>query len=125
MILNNIFGNSSRIQLLEELCENWGDYLSLEELSRMTDQSVDELVGHLRELESIGMIERSDNKVRLNINDERCKLLSLIECNEYIRRMEIEIEKDRSLPEQIKKILEESGFDYPIYIREDKHENKL
>ena len=125
MILNNIFGNSSRIQLLEELCENWGEYLSLGELSRMTDQSVDELVGHLRELESIGMIERSDSKVRLRISDERCKLLSLIECNEYIRRMEIEIEKDRSLPEQIKKILEESGFDYPIYIREDKHENKL
>ena len=125
MILNNIFGNSSRIQLLEELCENWGDYLSLEELSRMTDQSVDELVGHLRELESIGMIERLDSKVRLSMGDERCRLLSLIECNEYIRRMEIEIEKDRSLPEQIKKILEESGFDYPIYIREDKHENKL
>ena len=125
MILNNIFGNSSRIQLLEELCENWGEYLSLGELSRMTDQSVDELVGHLRELESIGMIERLDSKVRLRIGDERCKLLSLIECHEYIRKIRIEIEKDRSLPEQIKKILEESDFDYPIYIRRDKYENKF
>lgn len=117
MILNNIFGNSSRIQLLDELCENWGDYLSLGELSRMTDQSVDELVGHLRELESIGMIERLDNKVRLRMGDERCRLLSLIECNEYIRKIRI--------TEQIKGILEESGFDYPIYIWEDKNENKF
>ncbi len=90
MILEDLFGNTTRIKILEELLSKWGEYLSVEEISRMADVSRKSVYIHLAKLEDIGVLDvqkEGSKKFRLNQNDERALALALIESKEYSRQL--------------------------------------
>ena len=90
MILEDLFGNTTRIKILEELLSKWGEYLSVEEISRMADVSKKSVYIHMAKLEDIGVLDvqkDGSKRYRLNQNDERALALALIESNEYSRQL--------------------------------------
>lgn len=90
MILKELFGNTSRIKILEELLSKWGEFLSVEEISRMSDISRKSVYNHLNNLEEIGILEirkEGSKKFKLKEDDERALALVLIESNEYSRQL--------------------------------------
>jgi DNA-binding transcriptional ArsR family regulator len=96
MILAELFGNTSRIKILEELIDHWGEYLKVNELARMADLSEKTVYNHLNELEKIGILNIEINrskKYKLNEKDKRALSLNIIESAEYIRKDE-EYEED-------------------------------
>lgn len=91
MILEDLFGNTTRIKILEELLSKWGEYLSVEEISRMADVSRKSVYIHMAKLEDIGVLDvqkEGSKKFRLNQNDERALALALIESKEYSRQLD-------------------------------------
>jgi DNA-binding transcriptional ArsR family regulator len=92
ILLKDIFGDTSRVRILEELVENWGEYLSVAELSRMSDVTKKTVYKHLYLLEDIGMVESRERKAvqyRLRTKDERCLALAILESEEYLRKLKI------------------------------------
>ena len=90
MILEDLFGKTTRIKILEELLSKWGEYLSVEEISRMADVSKKSVYIHMAKLEDIGVLDienEGSKKFRLNQNDERALALALIESKEYSRQL--------------------------------------
>ena len=98
MLLRELFGDNARIKILEELISNWDFFLSVDELSRMSDVSKKSLYIHIDELNKIGLlvVEGSGSKkFKLNPKDKRAILLALIESEEYLRKLnEFENELD-------------------------------
>ena len=95
MLLRELFGDSARIRILEELISNWDFFLSVEELSRMSDVSKKSVYTHMKELNKIGILivdDEGSKKFKLNPKDKRSVALALIESGEYIRKIE-ELEK--------------------------------
>lgn len=93
MILKELFGETSRIKILEELLTYSDDFLTVEEIARMADVSSKTAYVHLAQLSEIGIVEikkDSSQKFKLNANDERVMALVLIETNEYFRQSERE-----------------------------------
>lgn len=93
MILRELFGETSRIKILEELLTYSNDFLTAEEIARMADVSSKTVYIHLAQLSEIGILEvkkDSSKKFKLNLNDERVMALVLIETNEYLRQSESE-----------------------------------
>ena len=90
MILEDLFGSTTRIKILEELLSKWGEYLSVEEISRMADVSRKSVYIHMSKLESIGLLDVKNDgfkTFRLKQDDERTLALILIESNEYARQL--------------------------------------
>lgn len=89
MILRELFGETSRIKILEELLTYSDDFLTADEIARMSDVSSKTVYVHLNQLSEIGIVEvkkGSYKKFRLNPSDERVMALGLIETNEYLRQ---------------------------------------
>lgn len=98
MLLRELFGDNARIKILEELISNWDFFLSVDELSRMSDVSKKSVYIHIDELNKIGLLVVEDSgskKFKLNPKDKRAILLALIESEEYLRKLnEFENELD-------------------------------
>lgn len=91
MLLRELFGDNARIKILEELISNWDFFLSVDELSRMSDVSKKSVYIHIDELNKIGLlvVENSGSKkFKLNPKDKRAILLALIESEEYLRKLD-------------------------------------
>ena len=85
-----MFGENERIKILEELISNWNFFLTVDEISRMSDVSKKSVSDHINELDKSGLLIIDDGgskKFKLNPKDERAIALALIESNEYIRKM--------------------------------------
>ena len=90
MILEDIFGNTVRIRILEEMLAKWGIFLSVEEIARMADVSKKSVYIHMEKLEEIGILiidNKDSKKYKLNGNDERALALGLIETKEFRRKI--------------------------------------
>lgn len=91
MILRELFGDNARIKILEELISNWDFFLSVDELSRMSDVSKKSVYIHIDELNKIGLLvveNTGSKKFKLNPKDKRAILLALIESEEYLRKLD-------------------------------------
>lgn len=90
MVLKEIFGNGVRIKLLEELIDNWGEWLTVEELSRMADVSPKSVYSHMEDLKNIGIIveeSKGSKKFKLDEDDGRAVALALIQSDEFLRQL--------------------------------------
>lgn len=112
MLLRELFGDNARIKILEELISNWDFFLSVDELSRMSDVSKKSVYIHIDELNKIGLlvVENSGSKkFKLNPKDKRAILLALIESEEYLRKLnEFENELDNHEAEFLPLLLSDS-----------------
>lgn len=91
-ILKDIFGDTKRIRIIEELIENWGEFLSIEELSRMAQTSKKTAYKHIKELKKIGILEydyETPRRFKLKENDKRAISLAILESEEYLRKSEL------------------------------------
>lgn len=91
MLLRELLGDSARIKILEELISNWDYFLSVDEISRMSDVSKKSVYTHMHELNKIGILVVDDDgfkKFKLNPEDKRSIALALIESGEYIRKID-------------------------------------
>ncbi|OED29896.1 winged helix-turn-helix domain-containing protein [Methanosphaera sp. WGK6] len=89
MILEELFGKTARIKIMEELLSKWGQFLTAEEISTMAEVSKKTVYIHMNKLEELGLItveKKSMRRYKLNENDERALALGLIETNEYSRQ---------------------------------------
>lgn len=89
MLLKELFGNTARIKIIEELISKWGIFLSVEEISRMADVSKKTAYINLHKLEEIGILEIKNEgfkKYKLKEDDKRSLALGLIESEEYLRK---------------------------------------
>lgn len=94
--LKEIFGDTARVRILEELAERWGEKLSASELARMTDISEKTVYNHLHKLEQVGIvisISGRPTQYGLNPEDQRALSIALIEDEEYLRRIKLSIEE--------------------------------
>lgn len=85
-MLEDIFGNSQRIKILEELVSNWDIFLSADEMSRMSDISKNIVNVHINDLNKTGLLVFDGDKFKLNPHDSRSIAIALIECDEYLRK---------------------------------------
>lgn len=91
MILADLFGDTTRVRILEELVSNWGVYLKASEIARMGDVSEKSVYTHINKLNNIGLLEKIEgksNKYRLKEKDKRALALSIIDNAEYLRKDE-------------------------------------
>ena len=89
MLLRELFGDSARIKILEELVSNWDFFLTVEEIARMSDVSKKSVYIHINELKKIGILsvnEEGAKKFKLNPDDKRAIALALIESDEFLRK---------------------------------------
>ncbi len=110
-ILKEIFGDTKRVRILEELAERWGEYLSVPEIARMTDVTPRTVYTHIYQLEKIGIINSRKGratKYGLNQEDQRALALAILEDEEYLRKTKISIEKS----EEIEKKFIKEGKSY-------------
>jgi DNA-binding transcriptional ArsR family regulator len=94
--LKEIFGDTARVRILEELAERWGEKLSASELARMTDISEKTVYNHLHQLEQVGIVismSGRPTKYGLNPDDQRALSIAFIEDEEYLRRIKLSIEE--------------------------------
>lgn len=104
-VLKEIFGDTKRISILEELIENWGEYLTIDEIARIAKTSPKTTYRHINELQSIGILDQIDQrpkKFKFKENDKRAVALAILESEEFIRKSEISIEKAESEEEIVK-----------------------
>ena len=93
-ILKEIFGDTKRVRILEELIEHAGEFLSVSEISKMSDVSKKTVYSHLYQLEEMRIIISHPGRITkygLNMDDSRAVSLSIIADEEYLRKMEISI----------------------------------
>lgn len=91
MLLKDLFGDTTRIKILEELISNWDYFLSVDEISRMADVSKKSVYIHIKELNSIGLLLSDGDgfkKFKLNPKDKRAIALALIESDEFLRNLD-------------------------------------
>ena len=91
MLLKDLFGDTARIKILEELISNWDLFLSVDEIARMADVSKKSVYVHMEQLEKIGIVvmeNEGSKKFKLDPKDKRAIALALIESDEYLRKME-------------------------------------
>lgn len=89
MILSDLFGDSARVKILEELISNWGTWLKVSEIARMSDLSEKSVYTHIKQLNEIDLLEKTEGKstkYRLNEEDKRALALSIIDSAEYLRK---------------------------------------
>ena len=109
MILNELFGENTRIKILEKLLTYDDSFLTAGEISRMADVSSKIVHMHMNQLEEIGILEVKKNIVKrfkLKANDERVLALGLIEANEFLRqshKQELSFESSELNPADVKK----------------------
>lgn len=109
MLLNELFGENARIKILEELLTYVDSFLTVDEISRMSDVSPKTVYIHMNQLEEIGILEvekKGAKRFKLNSNDERVLALGLIEANEFLRRsnkQELSFESSEVNPTDVKK----------------------
>lgn len=109
MLLNELFGENARIKILEELLTYVDSFLTVDEISRMSDVSPKTVYIHMNQLEEIGILEvekKGAKRFKLNSNDERVLALGLIEANEFLRRsnkQELSFESSEVNPVDVKK----------------------
>lgn len=91
MLLSELFGESARIKILEELISNWDFFLSVDEIARMSDVSKKSVYVHMEQLDAIGILVIDYDgfkKFKLNPKDNRAIALALIESGEYLRKLD-------------------------------------
>lgn len=116
-VMKDIFGETKRIDILEELIERWGEFLEASEISRMTDVSKKTVYTHLKQLEKIGMIETKEGratKYRLKKDDKRALALSFLESEEYLRRLDMAFQENNEYENlgYINPGIDESSLEY-------------
>ncbi|WP_321421765.1 winged helix-turn-helix domain-containing protein [uncultured Methanobacterium sp.] len=129
-VLREVFGNTKRISILEEMVENWGEFLTIEEIARISETSPKTAYRHINELNKIGILDFTDakpKKYKLKEDDKRALALAILESEEYLRKAEITLnnvkkeekitrnyrsfmEFNNSNPDELKKIGENSSF---------------
>lgn len=129
-VLREVFGNTKRISILEEMVENWGEFLTIDEIARISETSPKTAYRHINELNKIGILDFTDakpKKYKLKEDDKRALALAILESEEYLRKTEITlnnvkneekiarnyrsfIEFNNSNPDELKKIGENSSF---------------
>jgi len=88
-LLKEIFGDTKRIGILEELVENWGEFLTIEEIARMADTSPKTAYHHINELLKTGILEHigvKPKQFKLKEDDKRAVTLAILESAEYLRK---------------------------------------
>lgn len=85
VVLRELLGDSTKLSVLEELIERWGEPLTVDEIASISEVPVDVARDHLMELEAIGIVVAADGKYTLNKGDERAKALQILENEEYVR----------------------------------------
>lgn len=99
-VLKELFGDTGRVRILEELTERWGEYLSIKELARMTDISAKTVYTHVHQLEDNGIVVSKKAKYGLNVDDKRALALAILEDEEVLRKIKLsiaEIDKEPAL----------------------------
>ena len=89
MLLTEIFGNNSRVRILEELISKEEIYLTVDEIARMADVSKKTVYTHIAKLDQIGLVVKKEgkkDKYKLNDNDPRAIALGIIENEEFLRK---------------------------------------
>ncbi len=95
-VLKEIFGDTKRINILEELVENWGEFLTIEEIARIAKTSVKTAYLHINELNNIGILDYKDEhpkQFKFKEDDQRALALAILESEEYLRKSEISLKK--------------------------------
>lgn len=98
-VLKEIFGDTKRVSILEELVESWGEYLTISEISRMAHASEKTVYTHINELVRAGIVESKEGratKYRLKKDDKRALALAILESEEYLRKIDISIKKAKN-----------------------------
>lgn len=118
-ILKEIFGDTTRVSILDVLTERWGEFLTVKEIARMADYSDKAVYNHIYELKKIGIVDSEPGrttKYALNTEDKRALTLAILHDEEYLRKVQLsveEIEKEELSKEiEISCEPEISGFDY-------------
>lgn len=129
-VLREVFGNTKRISILEEMVENWGEFLTIERIARIAETSPKTAYRHVNELNKIGILDFADGKpkkFKLKEDDKRALALAILESEEYLRKTENTlnnikneekitnkrrsfIEFNNSNPDELKMIGENSSF---------------
>ena len=129
-VLREVFGNTKRISILEEMVENWGEFLTIDEIARISETSPKTAYRHINELNKIGILDFKDakpKKFKLKEDDKRALALAILESEEYLRKSEITlkyvkkeekiarnnrsfIEFNNSNPDELKMIGKNSSF---------------
>jgi DNA-binding transcriptional ArsR family regulator len=94
-VLKEIFGDTKRIRILEELVENWGEFLTVEEIERIAEISTRTAYRHINELMEVGLLDSNGIKpkrFKLKEEDKRALALAILESEEYLRKSEISLE---------------------------------
>lgn len=89
VILSELFGDTTRVRILEELVSNWGLSLKVSEIARMSDVSEKSVYTHIKQLDEIELlrkIEGKSTKYMLKEEDKRALALSIIDSAEYLRK---------------------------------------
>ncbi|RBQ24183.1 hypothetical protein ALNOE001_04430 [Candidatus Methanobinarius endosymbioticus] len=89
MILTEIFGDTTRVKILEEFISNWGIFLKVSEVARMSNVSEKSVYTHIKQLDDIELLEKIEGKstkYMLKEDDKRALNLSIIDNAEYIRK---------------------------------------
>lgn len=114
-VLKDIFGDTGRVRILEELAERWEEYLTVSEIARMADVSPNTVYPIVRELEKFGIIKSQEGratKYGLNPEDERALFIAKLEDQQYLNKLQNSIE-ELEIEEKLPKYLSvESSMDY-------------
>jgi DNA-binding transcriptional ArsR family regulator len=95
-VLKEIFGDTKRINILEELVENWGEWLTVEEIARIAETSPKTAYNHINELMNIKILDCTEGKpkkFKFKEDDKRALALAILESEEYLRKTEISVKK--------------------------------
>ncbi|MBE6489191.1 MAG: hypothetical protein E7Z86_10840 [Methanosphaera stadtmanae] len=85
MILNDFLGDSDRIEILESFLDNEGYSLTLDDVRRIS--AVSNPLNDLTILVNIGILSEQNGEYKLNLKDKRVIFLSLIDNEEYSRKI--------------------------------------
>ena len=85
MILNDFLGGSDRIKILETFLDNEEYSLTLDDVKRIS--AVSNPLNDLTILVNIGILSEQNREYKLNLKDKRVIFLSLIDNEEYSRKI--------------------------------------
>lgn len=85
MILNDFLGDSNRIEILESFLDNEGYSLTLDDVKHISE--VSNPLPDLTILVKIGILSERNGEYELNLKDKRVIYLSLINNEEYSRKL--------------------------------------
>ncbi len=93
-VLKEIFGDTKRISILEELVENWGEFLTIDEIARISETSPKTAYLHINELMDVGILDsinKRPQRFKFKEDDKRALALAILESEEYVRKSDISI----------------------------------